>query len=164
MFFRRKNRAELPQKKTSTINKILVVVFIFSLGWLTIGQFRPSSGVLKIKDHVITVYIANTPGMLYKGLGKRADLDTHDGMVLLFSDTARHTIVMRDMQFPIDIMWIHNGKVVDMVKHAQIEPGVPESKLRRYRPRIEANTVLEVSAGWVDAHGVVIGDTVATVR
>ncbi|MBH41746.1 MAG: hypothetical protein CL685_03460 [Candidatus Magasanikbacteria bacterium] len=164
MFFRRKNSVELSEKKPSKINKILVVVFILSLAWLTIGQFHPSSGILKIKDHTIMVYIANTPAMLHKGLGKRADLDTHDGMVLLFPETARHAIVMRDMQFPIDIMWIHNGKVVDMVKHAQIEPGVPESKLRRYRPRIEANTVLEVPAGWIDGHNVVIGDTVATVR
>ena len=65
---------------------------------------------------------------------------------------------MRGMRFPIDIVWLSDGVVVDIAPSVPIEPGVPEADLRVYYPRLKANTVIELPAGWAEGHGLKIGD------
>lgn len=62
------------------------------------------------------------------------------------------------MRFPIDIIWINNGKVVDVSRNASNDFNI--LKPRFYRPKEPAQYVLEVNAGFAEKKGIVIGDTV----
>jgi uncharacterized membrane protein (UPF0127 family) len=84
-------------------------------------------------------------------------------MVFLFPETKTHGFVMRDMHFPIDIIWLDHGVVVDIAPSVPVEPGAIESDLRVYYPRKPANIVLELNAGWADAHKLRIGDRMAVI-
>lgn len=139
---------------------LIVVLFVFSFAVLALFQMRLTSTLLTIdgveQQHTIDVYVAKTPKQLYRGLGKRKQLDK-DGMLFVFGQTKKHGIVMREMQFPIDIVWIDHGVVVDIAPFVHPEPGVSFSDLRRYFPRKEANLVLELPAGGVETYGIRIG-------
>jgi len=90
-------------------------------------------------------------------LGGRESLDELSGMLFVFPISDRQGIWMKDMQFPIDIIWINEGKIVDIapnIKPTLIDP------LPIYLPRVDARLVLEVNAGLSQKSGWKIGDSV----
>ena len=68
---------------------------------------------------------------------------------------------MKDMLIPIDIIWIHNGKVVGFAENVQPEPGVPTMKLAKYSPQSPVEYVLEVRAGTARRINLSVGDAVS---
>lgn len=108
----------------------------------------------------LEVLVADTIGHQYTGLGKRKDLGVYGGMLFLHSETKKYGIVMRDMRFSIDIVWLNNGQVIDIAPNVPTEPGVSDARLRVYYPRKSANAVLELPAGWIEKNGVKIGDKI----
>jgi uncharacterized membrane protein (UPF0127 family) len=71
---------------------------------------------------------------------------------------------MRDMKFPIDIVWFNDGVVVDIASFIKPEFDVPEEDLMIYLPRMEANVVLELPAGWTVRNDLKIGDKITLVE
>ncbi len=107
----------------------------------------------------IIVEVADTLEAKFKGLGGRTELGYADAMLFPFSYKAKHGFVMRDMSFPIDIIWLNDGVVVDIAPNVQTEPDVTDERgFTVYTPRDVANAVLEFEAGWVDTHELKIGD------
>ena len=94
-----------------------------------------------------------------QALGYRKSLDEYQGMVLDFGTTGRHGIVMRDMKFPIDIVWVKKGVIVDIAKFIPVEQPT-DGAWTPYFPREEANAVLELPAGDADKYGLKIGDKI----
>lgn len=146
------------EKKTSKHVKIVFIVFISALVFLQLWKFHWSSLDIELKNQSLHVLHAKTIYQQYRGLGKRESLGRYDGMVFVFDVYAKHGIVMRDMMFPIDIVWLRDAKVVDIAPRVQLEPGTPEQYLRRYYPRVEADIVLELPAGWAEEHDLKLGD------
>lgn len=153
----------LNMKERSLGNMIsLIVLSLFFIGFvaLRVSQLGPLHANVVLADRTLTVLVAQTPKQVYTGLGGRETLDDADGMILVFDRLARHAIVMRDMRFPIDIVWIDRGTIVDIAPNIAIEPGKDDGALTVYFPRTEANIVLELPAGKAAAYGLKIGDTV----
>ncbi len=139
--------------------KIFMGAFALSFVCLLIwNNIAPGTKVILLADEPLEVYVASTLKDTYKGLGGRDDLGGKDGMLFLFEFPAKHGIVMRGMRFPIDIVWLYNGEVVDMAPAIPTELGVPEYSLTSYRPREDATMVLELPAGWAAEHGLKVGD------
>ena len=69
---------------------------------------------------------------------------------------------MKDMQFPLDIIWIGNtGKIVDITKDAKPPaPDTPMWLLPLYSSRLPAKYALEINAGEADSFQLSIGDNV----
>ena len=61
---------------------------------------------VRINQHLIKTEIARTPYQFYQGLSKRARICVDCGMLFVFSDFDERTFVMRDMNFPLDIIFI----------------------------------------------------------
>lgn len=137
---------------------IVIIAFLMSAIGLWLWQFRWPEAIVLLNDEELRVLVAKTPPHLYRGLGERNSLGRYNGMLFLFGQSERHGIVMREMRFPIDIVWFEEGQVVDIVVRAQPEPGVPEGELAGYFPKVPADVVLELPAGWADKHGLNIGD------
>lgn len=145
------------KKKIGKFNLIILAVFILSIVGLKIWQYHWPTEVLMLTDEPLLVQIAKTPYHHKKGLGGRNSMGKFDGMLFVFNSHYRVGIVMRDMEFPIDVVWLDNGVVVDIAPNIQPED-VPEEQLSTYFPRKNANLVLELPAGWTIEHGLRIGD------
>ena len=146
----------MSERKFKKIHLLFIALFILSYAGLKLWQLRLPQA--ELRGQKITVWVAKTPERLYKGLGDKKSLTENHGMLLVFGKMGKHGIVMRDMEFSIDIIWLNNGEVVDIAPNVPIEPEVSDADLKRYYPRKEANAVLELPAGWAERNGVEIGD------
>ena len=106
--------------------------------------------------------IADTPEARMKGLSGRRSLPEFNGMLFVMDKADYVGIWMKDMKFPIDILWIRNGVIVDMEENAPPPaPGSRDDMLPVYHPDVPADFVLEVRADFSRMHHVHIGDSVA---
>lgn len=149
--------------KDLSVSKIisLVVLVLFVGGFIVLRVFdwTLGEGYITVHNERLHVLIASTPSQIYKGLGDRNSLDEYQGMVLDFGATGRHGIVMRDMKFPIDIVWVKKGVIVDIAKFIPVEQ-LADGAWTPYFPREAANAVLELPAGGADKYGLKIGDKI----
>ena len=77
----------------------------------------------------------------------RETLPENQGMLFVFESEGKYGFWMRNMNFPIDIIWIDkNNKVVDIAKNA--EPCYLTCV--SYKPKDNAKFVLEVRANLTD--------------
>ncbi|MFC6787585.1 DUF192 domain-containing protein [Halobaculum halobium] len=103
--------------------------------------------------------VADTYSKRYTGLSDTESLGENEGMLFVHDSEGQYAYVMREMAFPIDIVFIAANGTVTRIHHAELPPrGTSESELRRYRGT--GNYVLEVPYGWTDDHDVCEGDTV----
>ena len=87
-------------------------------------------------------------------------LPTGTKVALLFwyNDARERIFWMKNMNFPIDIIWIHKNKVVLIEKN--IPPPsllVEDKKLPRYGYGVLADKILEIPAGEAERKGIVNG-------
>ncbi|PIR73965.1 MAG: hypothetical protein COU35_04900 [Candidatus Magasanikbacteria bacterium CG10_big_fil_rev_8_21_14_0_10_47_10] len=135
---------------------LLIALALATIG-LKVMQYHWPRAVLELKGERVEVLVAGTPVHWYKGLGGRDRLKNADAMLFVFPYEDRHGFVMRDMRFPIDIIWFQDGRVVDIAPNVPLDPEV-EQDLHVYLPRNVANAALEIPAGWAVAHDLRIGD------
>lgn len=111
-----------------------------------------------IGETVIAVELATTTEAVQKGLSGRASLGLQSGMLFVFSKPDIYRFWMPDMRFPIDIIWINGGRVVDISENVsnEFDPSAP----RFYAPIKPVRYVLEVNAGFAADNDIQIGDPV----
>jgi len=116
-------------------------------------QLQPHASV-HIGDAVFTTKVAKTPADRDKGLGGTYKLNGDQALLLVYDADSKWKINMKDMNFPIDIIWLDKDKkVVYIVKNAP-----PESyPYEQFEPKEEARYVLEVAAGTVQQKKIIIG-------
>lgn len=104
----------------------------------------------------INVELATTEAEQLQGLSGRTSLATSTGMLFVFANPANWGIWMKDMNFPIDVLWITDDlKVSDIVENM-----TPASYPKVYVPHVPTRYVLEVSAGMVKRYDWVVGQDV----
>ena len=107
----------------------------------------------------VNVRISNTFQQRYTGLSNTSSLGPDEGMLFVYDDEGEYTYVMRDMAFPLDIIFIAENGTITTIHHAPLPPeGTSESELQGYSGR--GQYVLEVNRGWANRTGVSVGDTV----
>lgn len=101
----------------------------------------------------ISIERAITPQEQEIGLGQRKDLAVNKGMLFVFDGSDVRCFWMKDMNFPIDILWLDENEKVLAVKENVSPETYPES----FCPQVAAKYVLEVNAGLSRQAGVSIG-------
>lgn len=87
----------------------------------------------------------------------RKKLGDKQGMLFIFESEDYHGFWMKNMHFPLDILWLSaDKKVVDIHQFALPCKDVCKNLI----PKAKASYVLEVNAGFVQSHRVAVGDTV----
>ncbi|MGE5297732.1 MAG: DUF192 domain-containing protein [Acidobacteriaceae bacterium] len=117
------------------------------------GSFANISGVK------LNLAVARTSEQQSQGLSNRDPITDDQGMLFLMASASRHTFWMKDMKFPIDIIWINGDTVADISKDCPA-PKIPEEKLPTFQPQTAVDKVLEVPAGWSVRHKLKIGDKI----
>jgi uncharacterized membrane protein (UPF0127 family) len=156
-FFKKKENLETKTKSTSALVLFAVLIFM-AIGVRLWQRYHLNTVTFSLKGQTIRLLVADTPARQNLGLGKRDNLNGYDGMLFTFPEAKQYGFVMREMRFPLDIVWFNKGKVVDIAPNLPIEPGVAETDLRVYYPRDVANAVIEFPAGWAAQHSLTIGE------
>jgi hypothetical protein len=133
------------------------LIIISAILFLTACSRVDNQNIIKINGKEIKVEIADTPAERYKGLSGRENLCGDCGMLFKFDDKRERAFVMREMNFPLDIIWINDEKIV------KIDKGLPpkgHNPVNLYKSDTAVNYVLEVNAGFVDKYGIKAGDKV----
>ena len=120
---------------------LLIVVVIDS----TKSSFQTDK--ISINGRQITLLVASTTSQLGTGLGNRDSLPMDEGMLFIFNIPAIQCFWMKDMHFPIDIIWLNTGKEI-----VYIQPNVsPKTYPHTYCPSYLSQYVIELNSGQVKA-------------
>jgi prolipoprotein diacylglyceryl transferase len=141
-------------------------------GWqqlLTLSQLQSPSWdgqqiTLHTKDQSYTVELATTPESLTQGLSGRDSIGA-DGLLFIMPSAQVASFWMKEMRFPIDIIWINQGKIVGFATDTPPPlPGTPLTSLPTYSSKVPVEMVLEVPAGTAAEKGWQIGQPLVLKR
>ncbi len=127
---------------------------------IALNTSNPTTGVIygifRAPQASFRVTTAKTPTTREKGLSGRDSLAPDEGLLFIFPTSQVSGFWMKDMKFPIDIIWIDsNRKVVTVAENI-----LPETYPKSFYPTKKAQFVLEVNAGSAKKSGLVEGTTV----
>jgi uncharacterized protein len=119
-----------------------------------------TSNFVKIKDLIIPVDLAITPDQQATGLSFRNSLNASQGMLFPFHTPGDYSFWMKDMRFPLDILWIDSGNnIVHIEKNLQ--PCVFILLCPSYSPHSVSKYVLEVNSNYTTKNNITVGDRVS---
>lgn len=118
------------------------------------GDPKPD-GWIEIRGQRVALEIVDTAPKQAKGLGDRDSLAWHHGMYFEYPAPGFYAFWMKDMRFSIDIVWLREGRIVDVDVRVPYQEG---SNGPTVRPSELVDAVLEVPAGYAVSNGWQIGD------
>jgi hypothetical protein len=167
--------ASVATKKSTVIRNILLVLLCGALFFSSMYGFRCL--VTKVCDSVIvdkfvrsdmtilmpkgaiTAELANTKASRELGLSGRHTMNDDEGMLFAFDVPGRYGFWMKDMDFPLDIIWINeNGIVVSVERN--LTPETYTSSKQIFMNQADASYVLEINAGLAERFGLYLGSKV----
>ncbi|MEK7516788.1 MAG: DUF192 domain-containing protein [Patescibacteria group bacterium] len=113
---------------------------------------------IELHGNRIAAELADRPQEWMRGLSGRDILPEGRGMLFRFSRAEVRTFWMKDMRFPIDIIWIRDGVVIGIDANVPA-PAAGESPTQRTSPE-PVDAVLEVPAGFAAEAGIIIGASI----
>jgi uncharacterized membrane protein (UPF0127 family) len=148
-------------KKAHIAYGVLVMLVIVGAAFFALSRTQPATSsalrTVQLDGQTIRVSIADTEASRELGLGGRTGLAPDEGMLFIFPQDGVYAFWMKDMKFSIDMIWISSsGTVTYMAQNVS-----PDTFPKDFGPGTPARYVLELPAGWANAHGVRVGDSVA---
>ncbi len=104
--------------------------------------------------------LADTKEKQHVGLSHHQQLLPNQGMLFPFTPAQPATFWMKDMQMPIDLIWIRDSRVIGIEKNLPIPETMGTTPLPTWASPVPIDAVLEISAGSATSLGITIGDPV----
>lgn len=154
----------LPFKKTLAFVVLACAIFFVVTGIVRFpaqtnaDRLRATGAetTIRVGGALISAEIAETPEKRALGLSGRKTLGKNEGMLFVFDEPGIYSFWMKDMLFPIDIIWLDEGfRVVAIAENA-----APSSFPNLFTPSSPAQYVLEVPSGFVRQHTTRVGEYV----
>jgi uncharacterized membrane protein (UPF0127 family) len=108
---------------------------------------------------VLVADIAATDEQRTKGLSVKDRLGENEAMLFVFDNEAEHSFWMKNMKFPIDIIWLDSDKTIVHIEH-NLQPCSFELLCPTYKPNVESLYVLETVGGFAEKYDIVKGTMV----
>jgi uncharacterized membrane protein (UPF0127 family) len=112
-----------------------------------------------VNGAVLVADIAATDEQMTRGLSVKDSLDENEAMLFVFDEEAEHIFHMKNMKFPIDIIWIDADKTVVHIEH-NLPPCSFGLFCPTYKPNNNSLYVLETIGGFAERHDIVRGTMV----
>lgn len=133
---------------------IIVLAIVVGLGFLW-WQMNNEQQVVRLHGNSYHMSVARTADERERGLSGTDSLPSDRAMVFVFPKDDKWAIWMKDMKYPIDIVWLNSDKVVvHMVKNAQ-PSSYPKTQ---FEPPQNTRYVIELPSGTIERTGISIGD------
>jgi uncharacterized membrane protein (UPF0127 family) len=133
----------------------VIIVVAVSLGFLYWQMNKVQTATLELNNSTYQLTIVQSDADRQRGLSGTASLPSDHAMLFVFPNIGRPAIWMKDMNYPIDIVWLDSDKkVVYMVKNAQ-PSSYPDTIFQTDK---DSRYVIELSAGTIEKTGIHRGD------
>lgn len=131
---------------------LLAVTAVAIAWWLKTHPVHPSDEIgLATKAGTYHLEVAKTVDEQRQGLSGRASLAKRDGMLFMFDTQEEQCFWMKDMRFPLDIIWVDESLKVTAVR-SNVQPSTyPDAFCA------EARFVIELNAGQAAQAGLTTG-------
>lgn len=135
--------------------KTKITLFLILIALLAgILLFQDKKPYLKLNNDKISLIIADTEEKREKGLGDTESMPDSTAMLFVFDEPDTYAFWMKDMKFPIDIVWLNENKEVVHI----VESAMPESYPENFVPPQKSQYVFELNAGLVSKYGIKVGN------
>lgn len=161
--------------KKVLIPLIAVILFITAIGFLYQGKiafpgkdkeentYQPKLATqeITIDGNTYTVEVARTSEERKDGLSGRDGLNNNWGMLFIFETKDLYpSFWMKDMKFPLDILWVNDGEIVQINENALVQTVNNNSEYTIYRPSTPVDYVLEFNSGFAQENNIKVGSKV----
>ncbi|MEX1014316.1 MAG: DUF192 domain-containing protein [Candidatus Paceibacterota bacterium] len=148
-------------KFLSFIAGVMIVLIAASIPYFNKITEIERKSQIKINEQIIIAEVVSKEADIRKGLSGRESIGINEGMLFLFDEASIKTFWMKDMNFPIDIVWIRDNKVVGIEENVKPESRVEDNELSLYVSPEEVDRVLELMAGRTRILRAGVGDEVS---
>lgn len=142
------------------IVSLLLLLFLASIS--RYGSYDRIPLVMKVLPHAtfgdtqVSLIVVDTQATRVKGLSGRTALAPNEGMLFVFDQLGYQGIWMKDMLFPIDILWLDASTTIVDIRESVSPATYPQV----FAPKAKALYVIELPRGFVAEHEIKIGDQV----
>lgn len=152
----------------SSFQRVILVLIGLSLGvgvggapYLSRISAIEQRAQVGINNQSIIVNVVRNKDDRAVGLSGRTSLNINEGMLFLFEAPGDYGFWMKDMTFPIDIVWIKDDTIIGVTERVFPPPqDTPAEEIAIHHPPAPANKVLEIAAGRAKLLHAKAGDTV----
>ncbi|MBI5614015.1 DUF192 domain-containing protein [Candidatus Gottesmanbacteria bacterium] len=145
------------------LQKIPVAVLILTVCVIGVNIYvnrgLPTAKIV-IKGTRIPVELAVTGKEKERGLSGRKELKPGTGLLFLYDHKEVFPFWMKEMQFPLDFVWIDGNMVIDLTENVPVPDG---NNLHIIHPRSAVDKILELNVGDIQSIGIQVGDKVTFV-
>ena len=137
------------------------VIVFFQVNAKTIANLFHRSPTSKVSINSVTfeVELVRTQKELMHGLSGRSSLAQNQGMLFVFEKPSYYSFWMRDMKFPLDIIFILDNKVVRVFENMPAA-AANDTNPPQFGSDVLSDKVLEINAGAAKKNKIKAGDTV----
>ena len=148
-------------KILTIVSAVVFLLFSFITEGALAQEFKYAHAtVITPKGVSIPVEVSDTPEKRSLGLGKRDKLKKGWGMLFVFEKRIPHSFWMKNMRFPIDIIWLDNQRIVELAEN--VPPPQEGESPKVMEPRLPSNFVLEIESGRARALGLNVGQKLSS--
>ena len=132
---------------------IVVLLVLYCMSQLADSWQTSQHSTLRINNRNIRVELATSTASWIQGLSGRTGLEPNTGMLFVFDHQSDWTMWMKDMRFPLDIIWFSADKKITHIEQNLSPATYPQV----YASPVPVLYVLEVPAGTVQNYGFTVG-------
>ena len=123
---------------------------------IIVDKFIRHDVTILMPKGALEVEMVDTPASRELGLSGRTKMGDDEGMLFVFDVPGRYGFWMKDMKFPLDIIWINqNGVIVNIERNL-----APDSYPKAYTNQADASYVLEINAGMSEKFSLYLGSKI----
>lgn len=130
------------------VGGLFLVVALTAMLSLGLANRQPST--VSINGSKIEVTVADSDDERVRGLSGTPQLEDGTGMLFIFDESSYHGIWMKDMKYPIDIIWLDEDRKIVHLEEFATPESYPE---RTFTPQVPAKYVLEMPVGSIKSYG-----------
>ncbi|MGB3491818.1 MAG: DUF192 domain-containing protein [Elainellaceae cyanobacterium] len=122
-----------------------------------VGQRLSISAQVMLGGEMIDLEVATTPRQQAIGLMFRPEIPANQGMLFPFAPPRPVNFWMRNVQVPLDMVFLRQGEIVAIAHSA---PPCTTATCPTYGPDVPVDSVLELGGGRATELGLTEGDTI----
>jgi len=141
------------------VGTFIVQHYLQTRDFSNLGNTPSKMPTATINNHTFNLEIARTEAEKEIGLSAKKTLEQNAGMLFLFGKPSYYRFWMKNMKFPIDIIFIRNGRIVTIHKNVKPHASLNENP-PIYSSSELADIVLEINSGLSEKYNFKKGDVI----
>src|SRR5574343_264481 len=140
------------------IRRILTFIacLVISFAFIYLGKKQNNEYYLTLNDENINILVSDTPESRVNGLSNRKSLDQNTIMLFVFDIPGIYRMWMKEMYFPLDIIWLDEGLNI-----IHIEENIsPNTYPKIYSSESKSLYVIEANSGFSKRFDLKVGNKI----